>query len=287
MADLAARQHGNVTRNQLVAIGLNDNAIAHRLATGRLYRVHRGVYAVGRAPVVPLERAAAAVLASGPHAVLSHDSALTLWGLQKPWRFPFQVTVTRGKPQPRGIQVHRSRTLTKPDLTKTFAIPVTSPVRTILDCAPRLTPKALIRAVNDARLLRILTPRQLADIIDRNPTHPGTKLLKPHALPTHSGPTRSQFEDGFRQICRDYDLPTPQFNVLLDGYEVDAYFPEQQLIVELDGWDFHQTREAFETDRERDAHNLAAGRRTVRVTWERLTGRTAAEAARLRRILSA
>jgi hypothetical protein len=237
-----------VTREQLLAAGLSDDAIRHRVNAGRLYRVYPAVYAVGRRPQTPVERACAAVLASGPHAVLSHRSALALWGIQKRWPRTPEVTITSGDRRPRNIVVHRGYALERRDLTKTFAIPVTTPARTILDCAPGLTAQALTRAVNDARLLRILTPRQLAEIIDRNPAHPGTKLLRPHAEPTRSGPTRSEFEDRFKQICRDYDLPTPLFDVMLDGYEVDAYFPEQQLIVELDGWDFHQTREAFETD---------------------------------------
>ncbi len=287
IAKLAAGQHGNVTRSQLLGIGLTRKAIDYRRRSGRLHRVYPGVYAVGRPPSSPRERAAAAVLASGPHAVLSHGSALALWGLTKRWPATPHVTVTTGDRRPRNIETHRSRTLDRRDLTTTFAIRVTTPARAILDSAPGMTRKAVTRAVNDARLAHILTPADVADVIRRNPIHPGAKSLKPHAEPTRSGPTRSAFEDLFAQICRDHGLPTPVFNITLDGYEVDAYFPEQGLIVELDGWDFHQTREAFESDRERDAHNLAAGRRTVRVTWDRLHERPDAEAERIGRILSA
>src|SRR5438309_2012866 len=88
IAQIAARQHGNVTRPQLLAIGLGDDAISYRVKTDRLHRVHRGVYAVGRPPAQPIERAAAAVLACGPRAALSHGSAMTLWGFWKRWDEP-------------------------------------------------------------------------------------------------------------------------------------------------------------------------------------------------------
>ena len=100
-------QHGNITRSQLLAAGLDDHAIARRVRAGTLHRVYPGVYAVGRRPRVPLERAAAAVLACAPTGCLSHASAMTLWGFWKRWDTPFEVTVTRDR-RPQGITVHRS-----------------------------------------------------------------------------------------------------------------------------------------------------------------------------------
>src|SRR2546421_4809838 len=91
IAELARRQHGNVTREQLIRLGLAAGAITHRCQTGRLHRVHQGVLAVGRPPKTPLERAAAAVLACGARAALCGPSAFTLWGFDKHWRFPLHV----------------------------------------------------------------------------------------------------------------------------------------------------------------------------------------------------
>lgn len=150
IARVAARQHGNIRRAQLITVGCNDEAIAHRVRTGRLHRVHRGVYAVGRPPITPLERAAAAVLACGPGAALSHASALALWGLRG-WPRRHHVTVTKGDPRPEGITVHRSRTLRRRDLTTQRGIRVTTAARALLDSAPALTDNALSRGVNDAR----------------------------------------------------------------------------------------------------------------------------------------
>ncbi len=284
IAALAARQHGNVTREQLLELGLGVSAIKSRARTGRLYRVHTGVYAVGRPPVTPHERAMAAVLACGSGAVLSHRSAMTLWGLLKRWEKPFQVTVT-GDRRPKDITVHRSSTLRRRDLTKQLGIPVTSPARTLLDCAPALSERAFRRAVNDARLGNHLHLPALADVVESAANHPGAARLR-GLLATSDGPTRSEFEDTFRSFCECFGLPRPLMGARVAGYEVDALFPAQRLIVELDGWRYHSDRDAFERDRNRDADTLAAGFGTVRITWERILSTPSGEAQRLQLILA-
>ena len=290
IAQIAAPQHGNVTRSQLLALGLPTSSIDYRVRLGRLHRVHRGVYAVGRPPTAPLERAAAAVLACGPRAALSHSSAMTLWGFWKRWDLPFEVTVA-GDRRPKGIRTHRAAGLLRRDVRIQNGIQVTSPARTLLDCAPRMKPKPLTRAVNDARRSDgrrsgLLTLEELADLVERFPLHPGAPLLAPHAGGEHN-PTRSGFEDDFLPFCQRFGLPTPKVNVIVAGYEVDAYFEAERLIVELDGWDFHRDRDAFESDRERDATTLAHGIGTIRITKRRLCGDPEREAARLHAILEA
>ena len=158
ISQLAARQHGNITRGQLVGLGLDDAAITRRAAAGVLHRVYRGVYAVGRPAKLPLERAAAAVLACGPAAVLSHSSALSLWGLAKSWTFPLHITLPHGDRRPPGLVVHRSPTLARKDIRPQLGIWATTPARTILDCAPQLDDKRLIRLINDARHRGLIWP---------------------------------------------------------------------------------------------------------------------------------
>jgi hypothetical protein len=267
---------------QLLGLGLSEKDVRGRLARGQLHRVHRGVYAVGRPPNTQLERAAAAVLACGPGAALSHTSALALWGLTK-WPRQFDVTVSRGDPRPKSITVHRTRTLHRRDLTTHWGIRVTSAARALLDSAPALTDKALTRAVNDARRARVCSPAALADLLARNRTHAGALRLRPFA-DLNSPLTASTFEDRFVALCRTYGLPTPRCNARVCGYEVDALFEAEKLIVELDSWEFHRDRTSFVNDRNRDADTLAAGYATVRITWERPDDM---EAARLRRILAA
>jgi hypothetical protein len=282
---LARRQHRNVTREQLLALGLGPASITYRARTGRLHRVHRGVYAVGTPPATPLERAAAAVLACGAGAALSDDSGLTLWEFKKRWSTSLQVTVRGDRRRP-GIVVHQYRGLTAADIRTHLGIRVTSPARTLLDCAPELTASRLARIVADGRRSGKLHLAALRDVVQRFPKHPGAAHLIP-LLDTSGAPTRSEFEDAFLAFCEQFDLPRPQVNTIACGYEVDALFAPERLIVELDGWDFHRDRNVFENDRNRDADTLTGGLATVRITWNRLNQTPGKEAERLKSILAA
>ena len=163
-----------------------------------------------------------------------------------------------------------------------LGVRVTTPERTALDVAPRLTDKRLTRVVNDARHAGYLHLDALADVLARNPTHPGAKRLRPF-VETRSNPTRSGLEDDFAVFCKRYGLPTPVTNTYLFGYEIDALFPVERVIVELDGRRFHE--DTFERDRDRDADMLAAGIVTVRITDKRMNQNPEQEASRLNKIL--
>lgn len=264
-----------------MAAGLSDDAIARR---PWLHRTYRGVYTVGGPPRTALERAAAAVLACGRGAALSHRSALALWGLGK-WPSLMHVTVP-GDSRQKGIIIHRPTGLIGRDFRRHQDIRVTSPARTLLDCAPTLADKALRRAYNDARRSEQmrLRPHHVTDVLERFPNHHGARRLKA-LLSVKGGPTRLEWEDAFPAFCKRYGLPEPVMSTFVAGHEVDALFAEETVIVELDSWEFHQDRESFESDRDRDADTLAADHVTVRITWERIHGRGAREAQRLHAIL--
>jgi hypothetical protein len=283
IAVVAGRQYGYVTRSQLLALGLGPGAIKHRIETGGLIRAHAGVYAVGHARKTPLARAAAAVLACGDGALLSHGSAATLWGFNKYWDLPFEVTVTSPRSR-NGIKVHRSRALSRRDIDRQHGIRVTSPARTVLDITPRLSDKRVTRVVNNGRHARVLHLDDLVDVLNRNPNHPGTKRLRGF-LETTTGITRSDLEDRFVAFARSYGLPEPATNVPLLGYIVDVLYPDERVIVEVDSFEFHRLKSEFEGDRDRDATMLAAGYLTVRVTDERMNQTPVREARRLNSIL--
>jgi very-short-patch-repair endonuclease len=268
IAHLARRQHGHVARRQLVAAGVSPSLIDRRLATGDLIAVHHGVYAVAYRRDEPLALAAAAVLACGPRAVLSHDSAAALWGLR---RWPKRPEVIAPRIRRPGIRAHRSITLTAAEVTVERGLRVTTAARTLIDIRRRLSERRFTRLVNDARLGRLL------DV----PT--AERLLGEAGC---GGPTRSELEDAVARLIGDHGLPAPQRNVEVDGVEVDVWFPDPQVIVEVDGWDTHRDRATFESDRERDAMHAAAGRLTVRITAERLLERRREEARRLHVILA-
>jgi very-short-patch-repair endonuclease len=285
IAQIAARQLGNITRAQLIALGMSTTSIDRWVKIGRLYRVYRGVYAVGRPPTTPLEKAAAAVLACGDRAALGHGSALTLWGIWRRWDEPLEVVVA-GDRRPQGIRAHRMAGLLRRDIGVEQGIRVTSPALTLLHCAPRMRPRSLTRAVNDWRRGELVTLDELADVVARFPFQPGAPLLAQHAGTTQN-PTRSDFEDDVIPFCRRFGLREPRLNHPLHGYEVDAYFEAERLVVECDGWDFHNDRQAFEGDRERDATMLEHGVATIRITKRRLKRQPEREAERLRAILAA
>jgi very-short-patch-repair endonuclease len=226
----------------------------------------------------------AAVLACGPGAVLSHGSALTLWGVWKRWDSPFDVTVTTDR-RPKGVRVHRATRFDKRDIARHQGIPVTTLAKTLLDCAPRMTPKSLTRAINDGRLNGQLSIPALADVIARHPTHRGRRTVEAVLGAAGDKPTRSTFEDEFVVFCQRYGLPRPRMNAVVCGYEVDALFEEEKVIVELDGWAFHSSRASFESDRNKDADTLAAGFATLHITWARYQQSPDQEAARLHAIL--
>jgi predicted transcriptional regulator of viral defense system len=284
IAAVAGPQHGVIAVWQLLDLGLGRGAIEHRVRSGRLYRLHRGVYAVGHRPLSPLAHAMAAVLACGPGAALSHRSAAALWGVNKHHPSTPEVTTRAGRLRP-GIRIHRSCTLTDADVTEHFGIPVTSPARTVFDNAPRLNDVRLARAVNALRRARYLSLADLAELLDRQPPCAATKQLREHVAHPERAPTRSEFEDAFILFAKRYGLPDPLVNSDVLGYEIDIFFPAHKLVVELDGYEDHGPRAQFEDDRDRDADLLAAGIATVRITWERLTMKPAREAARLHVIL--
>ena len=283
--EVAARQNGNITRRQLLDLGLTDDAIRHRLRTGRLYRVHPGVYSVGRPALTPHELASAAVLACGQGAALSHGSAMVLWNYWRHWEMPLEVTLV-GDRRPKRIRVHRSTTLRRHDVTKQLGIRVTTPARTIFDISPRQNDKAFKRTVSNALHSLWLTEGQLADAVAWHPRLPAAKRVA-RLIGLPGTPTRSGWEDDFPAFCQQHGLPAPVVGAPLFGYVVDALFVRERVIVELGSKEFHLDPIAFETDRERDAEMLVHGLVTVRVTWERIEDRPDREAQRLGAILEA
>ncbi len=277
---VAKEQHRNITRRQLISIGLAPNAIRHRVNTGRLHRTRfPGVYAVGTPAITPHERAYGAILACGPNAVLSHASAMVLHGIWHRWEEPFEITITKGDRRPKGVTFHRSRTMHRNDIKRQYGIPVTSPARTFYDIEPRLTDDQLMRTMNRALHDHILRKDALNELLARLPNERLAYFL---AAP----PSDSKPEDEFLPFCDTHDIPRPLMHQRLGPYTVDAYWPQAAVIAELDGWSFHNTELDFENDRERDAYNLAAGRPTIRITRRRMLHEPAKVARQLKTILA-
>jgi very-short-patch-repair endonuclease len=257
---LVNRQHGTVTRRQLLEMGLGARQIERRIAAGRLHPVWRGVYAVGRPQLGPLERRMAAVLACGPEAVLSHGSAAALWGFGKELPGQIDVSVPAAAPRRRpGIRVHRRAGLLPEELTAHEGIPVTDPIRTLIDEATRLRPMQLEREVNEADKLDRVDPETLRGALGRYPGQPGVAPLRAVLDRRTFRLSDSDLELYFRPLARAAGLPEPQTKAWVNGFEVDFHWPELGIVVEADGLRYHRTPSQQTRALRRDQAHLAAG----------------------------
>jgi hypothetical protein len=289
VARLATRQHGVVARGQLVALGFGDGGIKLRLDAGRLHAVHREVFAVGHPRLTPAGRRWAAILAYGEGALVSHRSAAALWGLARTRAGPIDVTATLGRQgvdRRAGIFVHRGR-LHPEDRAERGGLPVTTAARTLFDMAEFVPFAQVESAWEEADRLRLLELRAVERVVERG--H-GRRALKPIrrllAGARAATVTRSPLEDEFARFCAAHRLPPPSLNTLALGFEVDALWPGERLVVELDGFAYHRHRAAFERDRARDAALQVAGYRVLRVTHRRLMDDGDSLAAELRALLA-
>lgn len=277
IAALAADQHGVVSRGQLLDGGVSKRAIELRVQSGHLLRLHRGVYAVGHARLRREGHWLAAVLAV-PGAVLSHRDAAALHEL-RPGNHPdVDVTGPNARASQPGIRFHRTTTLDAEDLTNASGIPVTTVARTLVDLAGVVPPDHLARAVREAVHRNVFDLQAVERTLARTSGRrgPGHRALR-RAIAEHDAlglsATDSVLEDAFLRLLHEARLPRPTVNALVHGLKVDAFWPDRRLIVELDGWQHHHDRHAFQRDRERDAQLTAAGCRVVRFTHHDVTRR--------------
>ncbi|HEX3733578.1 MAG TPA: type IV toxin-antitoxin system AbiEi family antitoxin domain-containing protein [Solirubrobacterales bacterium] len=249
LAQIAQRQHGVISMAQLLEAGVSHSAASRRTRTGRLHRVHQGVYAVGHGGMSQEGRWMAAVLACGDGAVLSHRSAAELLGLLDPQRGQIHVSVpTRaGRQRRRGIRIHRPETLSPQSVSQRHRIPVTTAARTIADLRGTISSAQLRRAIRQAEALGLRTGVAAGE------------------------PTRSELEDLFLDLCRRHQLPKPEVNVRVGKHEVDFLWRRQRLIVETDGYRYHRGSTAFERDHDRDLDLRGSGFDLRRFTYRQIT----------------
>jgi len=272
---LALERHA-LSRGDLLRLGLSSEAIARRLASGRLVRLHRGVYAIGGAPPTRERRWAAAVLACGEGAALSHLSATALWRLTE--RDPVVIDVSlpsRSKRSHEGLRVHRPRRLGSEDCTRHAGIPVTTIPRTLIDCAEVLGSRSMERALDEAQYLKLLDRSDLDEALDRHRSRAGAARLRKVLARHEPGATRtrSPLEEAFLALVRRAGLPQPRVNAKLGPYTIDFLWPDQRIAVETDGRDAHERDAGRERDYRRDAWLNTNGYRPLRFTWEQVHGR--------------
>ena len=292
IAKLAARQHGVVSRAQLLDAGLSANQVRVQVRASRLRPLHRGVYLLGSLAgrLEPARaREMAAVLACGPGAVLSHQSAARLLGMRPTEPRPEELhvmTASQIRSRRPGIVHHRTLRLPKGDITTVDRVPTTNAARTMVDLATAVPPRVLEQMVATALRHQLVRARSLRKRLDRSPPSTGITLLR--ALVSEEAPafTRSTAEEQLLKLIRASALPAPALNVRVAGYEVDFFWRAERVAVEVDGFAYHRSRRSFEADRRRDSTLAARGIRTVRVTWRQLNDEPYGVVARLAQTLA-
>jgi very-short-patch-repair endonuclease len=264
---LAASQHGIVTRRQLLALGYSPRSVEHRVARGRLFPVSLGIYAVGWPALNQKRRWAAAVLAGGEGAALSHRSAAAHWEIGKEREGRIDVSVRRRCELHRpGIRFRGRPTLTAEEIVLRDDIPVTSPVQTLVDLATELGPDPLERAVNEADKRDLVDPEALREELVQFSGQAGIRPLRHLLDKLFFRLSDSDLEIYFRRIVRGAKLPMPESKQHVNGFEVDFFWPELGLVVETDGLRYHRTPSAQTRDARRDRAHVMAGMTPLRFT---------------------
>lgn len=279
---------GLVTWPCLLAAGVTEHEIKGRLARGSLRQVHPGVYATFGNPMDHRARLLAACLAAGPGSVASHRAGLAEWGMLDGEQ-PIEITSPRGShPVPVGVVVHRPNLLRPQDVTVRRHVPVTNPIRTLLDAGavlPRPVVSECVERALVARLVTVKGPRLiLADLGGRGRS--GTAALRGHLDRRALGDRRpeSVIEPLMARLLYD-DLGIGaieyQPTLLLEGHRVrpDFLVPAALVVVEVDGLDAHASRAALDSDLERQNLLVRHGYLVLRYTISHLRrpARVAAE----------
>jgi very-short-patch-repair endonuclease/predicted transcriptional regulator of viral defense system len=286
LAELAERQYGVVTARQLRGLGFSGAAIGRMARAERLHRVHRGVYAVGHRVVAPRARCLAAVLACGKGAVLSHGAAAWLWGLAPGLSTPVDVTVPSHGQRHQGIALHHSSTLTAPEHGLLAGIPVTSWSRTMLDVAATRSAWELNDAVERAERREVLDVGAIDALLRRRRGDRGVARLRLSTeIYRDPAPSRARSERLFLAMVKRAGLPRPAINTWVERFEIDAYWETERFAVEIDGWEAHRTRWAFEDDHLRWEEMKLAEIEVVPISARRIEAHPAEVGRRLRTLL--
>jgi very-short-patch-repair endonuclease len=272
LSRLAARQHGVVARWQLLEAGVSAKQIKWRLETNRVHELHRGVYLVGHVVPAQYTYEMAALLALRLEAVVSHRSAAHAWNLLPyPATTPVWVTIAPQRSADRA-KIKTVRAALHPrDVRHRHGMALTSPPRTILDLAAHLNAEKLEQVVAEARYRSLASESELLDQLKRHPRKRGNaKLRRILELPGGPRRTRSPAEVALVRLLRQAGIAGFETNTRIRGYEVDFLWRELNLVVEVDGYDGHHSRQAHERDRLKLATLEANGIDVIPLTPRRI-----------------
>jgi very-short-patch-repair endonuclease len=261
---LTRRQHGVVTRRQLLELGMTAATIRARLESGRLHPLWPGTYAVGRPDIGRLGLLKAATLACGPDARLSHRGAAELWRIAPKVEGPVDVSVPSGFRRLAGIRFHRRSDHGVTRFVK--GIPIADPVSVLIDLATELATEEVEDAVNEADRLDLIRTHRLRATLDREPARPGVGRLKRILAAQTFSRAANALERRFLAIVRDAGIPPPETQRRLGRNRVDFFWPALGFVVETDSLRHHRTAAEQAVDLGRDQAHARAGLRSLRFT---------------------
>jgi very-short-patch-repair endonuclease len=259
-------QFGVISRGQLLDLGWSEEAIRHRLSTGRLHTIHPGIYAAGRPELSIQGRWMAAVLAGGSGARLGGQSMAEHLGYRPHLGGPIEIVVPeRTWRRVGGLRILRSD-VPAAHFLDYKGIPGVSVVVSLVQIARRLSLGELERAINQADSKDLITPHALRDALDGLGRMRGVRKVRETLDRKTWAMSRSELERRFRPIAKRVGLPPPETCVMHNGWEVDFLWRDLGLVVETDGLRYHRTPSQQHRDRQRDQAHLAAGDTPLRFT---------------------
>jgi very-short-patch-repair endonuclease len=258
-----------ISRRQLTQLGFGRHAIEHRINEGRLHRVRRGIYAIGRPELTRNGRWMAAHLAAGPESSLCHRSAAAHWRIEREGGLIDISLPSHLRRTLPGVRVHR-RDLPPEELREKAGLRLTSPSTTLIDLATCISEERLERAINEADSLDLIDPAALlAAAKAAGPRH-GARRLRTLLARDGLIYTANDFEQRLLRYVRAARIPIPLTQQWLCGYRVDFYWPDQKVVVEADSLRYHRTPSRQVKDARRDQVLTAAGYTPIRVPHRQL-----------------
>jgi hypothetical protein len=273
LSQRAARQDGVVSREQLHALGFSNAQIRGREANGELHELYIDVWAVGHTNLAPRGHLIAALLSCGPTSFLSHRTAAALHGLRPINVKAIEVTLVAQRTYVRcGLEVHRTAKRPEPQDIRTVGhLRYSSVPRMLIELAPRETLGELDRLITEAARKQLLRPDAVEAALHRHARRPGLARLKEALAAYRPRPDRkSNLERAFDAWLTEHpEIPEPARNVHIAGWEIDCWWPDQRVALELDGRPYHVAVADMERDRLKDTKLQISGIKPMRVTGDR------------------
>lgn len=268
--ELVRKQHGAVSRQQLLALGFSGKAIKHSVSAARLHKTEfRGVYVLGRPELTQYGRLGAALLSCGEDATLVGDTAGGLWDIWKPRdrRVHLSLPAVQQRRSRNGVVVHR-RNLPRSEITHQRGLRVTTPLRTVIDLSAQCrTDREAERLVNQADARNLIRADVLLEALGAHAGEPGVPLLMKLLTRDSFVLTDSELERLILPLFERAGLPKPQSQRRFGPHRVDFYFPELNLVVEVDSLRYHRTTLQQREDRRRDHGHVLDRRNRERFTF--------------------